>query len=288
MDASLIIGDENLISSKRAAESSGYAQDYIGQLARKGLIEARRIGGLWYVSLDSLNAYKLNADTYTPRPPHASEHSAETDSIISFDGHDYVSAARAAHITGYHPDYVGQLARSGKILSRQIGNRWYVDRDQIVSHKSEKDALLGAVQAESVGVVLPKPNNDRMAYRGLYEHYNEVAHPVMIRRTHESARYDDPEMFERGGESYGNREILSKKKRSNLKLMALLVVVGFIMAASTLFFVLKKDQMQASFGLAGGETETMTGDTHEAGGLKFATDWFRNLLTNEITYEKIR
>ena len=47
MDASLIIGDENLISSKRAAESSGYAQDYIGQLARKGLIEARRIGGLW-------------------------------------------------------------------------------------------------------------------------------------------------------------------------------------------------------------------------------------------------
>ena len=182
----------------------------------------------------------MNADTYTPRPPHASEHSAETDSIISFDGHDYVSAARAAHITGYHPDYVGQLARSGKILSRQIGNRWYVDRDQIVSHKSEKDALLGAVQAESVGVVLPKgakqelhrssepfytyqtegrdlmpkPNNDRMAYRGLYEHYNEVAHPVMIRRTHESARYDDPDMFERGGESYGNREILSKKKRS--------------------------------------------------------------------------
>jgi hypothetical protein len=33
-----------------------------------------------------------------------------------------------------------------------VGGRWYVDRDAILSHKEEKDALLAAVQAESVGI----------------------------------------------------------------------------------------------------------------------------------------
>jgi len=146
------IGGTQYISSKRASKLSGYAQDYIGQLARANLITARRIGGLWYVSLDSLNAYKAKADAYKPLPPQPEQHAPELDSVISFDGKSYVSAARAAKTTGYHQDYVGQLARSGKVLSRQIGNRWYVDHEALAAHKEEKDALLGAVQAESVGI----------------------------------------------------------------------------------------------------------------------------------------
>jgi len=34
-----------------------------------------------------------------------------------------------------------------------VGNRWYIDREGILAHKSEKDRLLGAVQAQSVGLV---------------------------------------------------------------------------------------------------------------------------------------
>lgn len=152
MDDSITIGAENLISSKRASELSGYAQDYIGQLARRELIRGTRIAGLWYVSLESLNAYKSSADLYQQRPSRPTQSVPEADSIISFDGHDYISAARAARITGYTPDYVGQLARSGKIMARQIANRWYVHRDEILAHKREKDALLGAIQAQSVGI----------------------------------------------------------------------------------------------------------------------------------------
>ena len=73
--------------------------------------------------------------------------------MVSFDGKDYISASRAAKITSYNQDYVGQLARSGKILSRQIGNRWYIEREGLLAHKKEKDGLLGSVQAESVGLV---------------------------------------------------------------------------------------------------------------------------------------
>ncbi len=154
MSDSVSIEGKEYISSKRAAELSGYKQDYIGQLSRAGQIDAQRIGGLWYVSMASLSAYKEKADEYKPEPPARDRtQSQDPDSFISFDGKDYVSAARASKITGYHQDYVGQLARSGKILSRQVGNRWYIQREELLAHKSEKDALLGAVQSASVGLV---------------------------------------------------------------------------------------------------------------------------------------
>jgi len=141
------------ISSKRASENTGYAQDYIGQLARSGIIDARRIGGLWYVSVDSLIAYKKNADDYKPQIAlGAQNRPQEEGSVVSFDGKDFISASRAAKITGYNQDYIGQLARKGAILSRQVGNRWYIDRDALVTHKTEKDRMLGAVQSASVGI----------------------------------------------------------------------------------------------------------------------------------------
>jgi len=154
MSQEIELEGKQYISSKRASELTGYAQDYIGQLARKSLIEARRIGGLWYVSLEALLNYKQNAENFKPEPPVRDE-SQDPSSLVFLDGKEYFSAARAADVTGYHSDYVGQLARSGAIQSKQIGNRWYVEKTSIADHKKEKDALLAAVQAESVGLKRP-------------------------------------------------------------------------------------------------------------------------------------
>ena len=152
MAEQVTIEGKEYISSKRASELSGYAQDYIGQLARGGQIDAQRVGGLWFVFMPALESYKEKAESYKPEPP-VRIPNTDPESLLTFDGKDYVSAARAAKITGYHQDYVGQLARSGTILSRQVGNRWYVERLGITAHKREKDALLAAVQVESVGLV---------------------------------------------------------------------------------------------------------------------------------------
>lgn len=151
MSDELLISGKNYISSKQAAKVTGYAQDYIGQLARAGNIEAQRVGGLWYVFLDSLTAYKTRTDDFKPQPPTGAP-AQDPESVVSFDGKDYISASRAAKVTGYNQDYIGQLARSGKILSRQIGNRWYVDRAGLIAHKREKDGLLAAVQRDAVGL----------------------------------------------------------------------------------------------------------------------------------------
>jgi len=153
MTQDINLGGTIYISSKRAAEITGYSQDYIGQLARAGQIEARRVAGLWYVLEESLLQHKHKADEFVPTPP--IRVSAETEASVSFDGKDYISASRAAKITGYSQDYVGQLARGEKIPSRQIGSRWYVDRTALIEHKRHNDSLLGAVQADSVGIQRP-------------------------------------------------------------------------------------------------------------------------------------
>lgn len=165
MSDEIEIDSQKYVSSKRASELSGYAQDYIGQLSRSGQIKARRVGGLWYVSMDSLNIYKDQAESYKALPP-AQISGEEPDSLVTFDGKDHVSASRAAKLTGYHQDYVGQLARAGTIPSRQVGNRWYVEREALMAHKKGKDALLAAVQAEAVGIKRPtRPPQD--AFSGM-------------------------------------------------------------------------------------------------------------------------
>src|SRR5262245_59436630 len=141
MTQEIDLGGTIYVSSKRAAEISGYAQDYIGQLARSGQIDAKRISGLWYIQQDSLKSHKEKADQYVPVPPQRQSANPDLDASISFDGKDYVSAQRGAKITGYSNDYVGQLARSSKIVSRQVGNRWYVDREALIEHKRHNDSL---------------------------------------------------------------------------------------------------------------------------------------------------
>lgn len=53
----LIVNQIKYISSKRAAEITGYAKDYIGQLVRKGKLDAKRVGRSWYVSEQEVKAH---------------------------------------------------------------------------------------------------------------------------------------------------------------------------------------------------------------------------------------
>lgn len=55
------IGDKIYISAKRAAEITGYARDYVGQLCREGHVEARMVGRSWYVSEASVRAHRFGA-----------------------------------------------------------------------------------------------------------------------------------------------------------------------------------------------------------------------------------
>lgn len=49
------------IPSKRAAEITGYAKDYIGQLCREGRVEAKLVGRSWYVLESSIREHRFGS-----------------------------------------------------------------------------------------------------------------------------------------------------------------------------------------------------------------------------------
>lgn len=50
---------------------------------------------------------------------------------LQLSGKKYISARRAAELTGYAKDYIGQLARGGKVAATKIGRAWYVEEGEI-------------------------------------------------------------------------------------------------------------------------------------------------------------
>ncbi len=186
---------KTFISAKRASELTGYTRDYVGQLARGGKIEARRIDRVWFIERDSLLKHKVQADQYIPTPPPVSSIAQphNPNAIVSLDGREFISAKRASDLFGYNADYISQLARDGRIDSKQIGGRWYVDRTQIFDHKKKNDSLLASVQSQAVGYVPPKPDSaavsrvimpDLMRY-GVDEREDLIPKPIGSLRTAE-------------------------------------------------------------------------------------------------------
>lgn len=58
-----------------------------------------------------------------------------SEQTLEIDGNTYISSTRAAQLVGYTKDYVGQLARGGKLESKLVGRTWYVSEDSIRKHK---------------------------------------------------------------------------------------------------------------------------------------------------------
>lgn len=53
----------------------------------------------------------------------------------------YISARRAAELTGYTSDYVGQLCRAGKIESKIVARSWFVLEESLLKHKLINDEV---------------------------------------------------------------------------------------------------------------------------------------------------
>jgi hypothetical protein len=67
----------------------------------------------------------------------------------------YVSSRRAAELTGYAKDYVGQLCREGRVPARLVGRGWYVLESAIQDHRfgNPEEAPEEVAPVESPAVV---------------------------------------------------------------------------------------------------------------------------------------
>lgn len=70
---------------------------------------------------------------------------------LEISGKRYISSKRIAKENRYHPDYVGQLIRGGKIVGTKVGRAWYVEE------QSFADYLNGEDKAYQAPVVVPPP-----------------------------------------------------------------------------------------------------------------------------------
>jgi len=58
--------------------------------------------------------------------------------VLVLDGRKYTKVSKAAKDLGYTSDYVGQLCRSGKVSAHLIGRSWYVDQEELSTHRTDK------------------------------------------------------------------------------------------------------------------------------------------------------
>lgn len=47
---------------------------------------------------------------------------------------EYITLKEAGEISGYHPDYIGALIRSGKISGKKVGKTWQVSEKEVRAH----------------------------------------------------------------------------------------------------------------------------------------------------------
>ncbi len=59
---------------------------------------------------------------------------------VTLDGKVFISSKRAAQITGYAKDYVGQLCREGRVEARLVGRSWYIYEQSIREHRFGQEA----------------------------------------------------------------------------------------------------------------------------------------------------
>ncbi|MBX4187865.1 MAG: helix-turn-helix domain-containing protein [Candidatus Doudnabacteria bacterium] len=65
---------------------------------------------------------------------------------------EFLSMHQASKMTGYHQDYLGQMARSGKLGAQKVGRNWYTSKLAI-------DRMLGRAPQEEVAAPLVQESN---------------------------------------------------------------------------------------------------------------------------------
>ncbi|MDP3785062.1 MAG: hypothetical protein Q8R12_03230, partial [bacterium] len=59
---------------------------------------------------------------------------------VFLDGKIFLSLKKAGEVSGYHSDYLGRLARSGKLKSRKVGIQWFIEKESLLNFFERTEA----------------------------------------------------------------------------------------------------------------------------------------------------
>jgi hypothetical protein len=174
------------VSSKRAAELTGYAKDYVGQLCREGRVEARLIGRNWYIRKDALEDRQLEA---LKKPQHNEIPLTER-----------LSARRDADIASYQSEEIQDFPEITRLVEPRIEQAPEIPSEPTPhappAHPQENDQWDqwfsdGGSHAESAHAE-PAPNEESTENIRANSDY-EPAHQIALRRIREYEPEKDAE-----------------------------------------------------------------------------------------------
>lgn len=149
----LVIGEKKYISSKKAAELTGYAKDYIGQLCREGRVEARLVGRSWYVLESSISEHRFGKQEEEIKEPEAEESEVPENS-------DWKSPRYVTEIVATLPELIERprapLPSSLNLLARER----IISAADIASNQADIEEDASLEQEEPVKEPLIAPSND--------------------------------------------------------------------------------------------------------------------------------
>ena len=109
--------------------------------------------------------------------------------VLTVGGKEYVKASVIARDLGYTADYVGQLCRSHRVRAKLVGRSWYVDRESIANHKTNRYRSTQTKAKESLReeIKLHVENSDPHTSSGKTLHfYHKQTGPAVSYLTDES------------------------------------------------------------------------------------------------------
>jgi hypothetical protein len=125
----------------------------------------------------------------------------------------YISSKRAAKITGYAKDYIGQLCREGRVPARLVGRNWYVLETAIQDHRfgdseSEEIEQEKALKSEKTARTTVRPETDTiLSPTWEAPRYESVSEEVL---TTNNTTQDIQESWQAWFDHFGNTENLPK------------------------------------------------------------------------------
>jgi len=96
--------------------------------------------------------------------------------LLTIDGKTYISSRRASRKYGYSIDYLGQLARTGKIVSKMFGRNRFVDENSLLRYQITLD---NAQTEKSKVIEREKPKNITISSSRDKEREQDLAQEVL-------------------------------------------------------------------------------------------------------------
>lgn len=116
----------------------------------------------------------------------------QTTDEITIDGNRFISVKRAAGLSEYTADYIGQLCRGGKLEATRIGRNWYVEEASLISHKQSQ--IDGTADEDAVEKAISPEFKKQNIFKGSFIVYHEDKRPLFPELTDKTPKFAKIEM----------------------------------------------------------------------------------------------